>query len=160
MTMKNFKIEFVKRTKEILLRYDGTRDMSIIINCTLGLIILPYEATQENPPPFWDTEINKIPECQSLRLEIFEPKKKINGGIITERKTLRVLLKKIRHGLAHQHIEPANENSKFAGVIIRNYYPPNNGQIDLEVHFSQQELKDFALFIADEYLKNRTQAKD
>ena len=68
-------------------------------------------------------------------------------------KTMKVLLQKIRNGLAHQKIEPINHGGKFAGVIIRNYF--NDAQIrkDLEVYFSQQELKDFALFIADEYLK-------
>ncbi len=158
--MKNFEIEFVKRTKELLLQYDGSRDMSILINCTLGLIILPYEATQESPPPLWDTELDKITNLPSFRLETFKPIEHIKkkSGVKYHPKTLAVLLEKIRHGLAHQHIEPVNENAKFAGVIIKNYFPPNSCNIDLEVRFNQQELKEFALFIADEYLKNRTQA--
>ncbi len=68
-------------------------------------------------------------------------------------KTLKVLLNKIRNGLAHQHIEPINENGNFVGVIIRNYFDDAKVHKDLEVYFSQQELKEFALFIADEYLK-------
>ena len=143
------------------MQYNGNRDMSIIINCTLGLIILPYEATQESPPPFWETELNEIHNLPPFKLEIFEPIKSIKKSITKYHpKTLAVLLMKIRHGLAHQHIESVNEEGKFAGVIIRNYHKQANQQrLDLQIYFSQQELKEFALFIANEYLKNRTPAK-
>lgn len=153
MEIKKFEIDFVQRTKE-LLRYNGPWDMTNLINCTLGLIILPYENIQGSPPPFWNTELDKIANLPSFKLQCFEPIKEMKeSGFIYYPKTLKVLLQKIRHGLAHQNIEPVNENGQFTGVIIKNYYPPNSGNLDLEVHFSQRELKDFALFIADEYLK-------
>lgn len=159
MEIKKFEIDFVRRTKD-LLKYNGPWDMTNLINCTLGLIILPYENIQENPPPFWNTELDKITNLPSFELLRFEPIKEIKGPEFKYYpKTLKVLLQKIRHGLAHQNIEPINENGQFTGVIIKNYYPSNSGNLDLEVHFSQQELKNFALFIADEYLKNRTPAK-
>lgn len=153
MEIKKFEIEFVKRTKDLLLGYEGPWDMSNLINCTLGLIILPYEATRESPPPFWETELPNLP----FRLEIFDPIQSIkNSKIKYYPKTLAVLLQKIRNGLAHQNIEPVNENGKFAGIIIRNYFGLTKSHLDLKIHFSQQELKKFALFIANEYLKNRT----
>ncbi len=156
--MKNFEIEFVKRTKEILMQYDGTRDMSILINCTLGLIILPYEKMRENPPSLWDIELDKISNHPCFKLMFFKPIKGIKKSQVRYYpKTMAVLLRKIRNGLAHQHIEPVNEEGKFAGAIIRNYFEQGDQQkLDLEIHFSQQELKEFALFIANEYLKNRT----
>ena len=155
MEIKKFEIEFVQRTKSLLIDYQGPWDMSNLINCTLGLIILPYETIKGKPSlSFWDTELDKIPNLPPFKLPIFEPIKRIKRLRVTYYpKTLKVLLQKIRNGLAHQRIEPVNQDGKFAGVIIRNYFDDAQTRQDLEVHFSQQELKGFALFIADEYLK-------
>ena len=152
MEIKKFEIEFVERTKKILEEYTGDYDMSIILNCALGLIILPYEKRRDTPS--WNTELGDISELPSFNLKIFKPIRNTNNsGVTYYPKTLKVLLQKIRNGLAHQNIEPVNENGKFVGVIIRNYFNKANRHLDLDVHFSQQELKDFALFIANEYLK-------
>ena len=155
MEIKKFEIEFVQRTKSLLTDYQGPWDMSNLINCTLGLIILPYETIKGKPSlSFWDTELAKIPNLPPFRLSIFKPIKSIKKSKVTYySKTLKVLLQKIRNGLAHQRIEPVNQDGKFAGVIMRNYFDDAQTRPDLEVQFSQQELKDFALFIADEYLK-------
>lgn len=150
MEIKNFEIEFVERTKKILEEYEGDYDMSIILNCALGLIILPNEKRLTTPS--WNTKLGDISKLPHFELKTFKPIKNINNSGGYYPKTLKVLLKKVRNGLAHQNIEPVNKNGKFIGVIIRNY-PPNDHQPDLEVQFSQQELKDFALFIANEYLK-------
>lgn len=155
MEIKKFEIEFVQRTKDLLIDYQGPWDMSNLINCTLGLIILPYETIKgKSSLSFWDTELDKIPDLPPFRLLIFEPIKSIKKSrIIYYPKTLKVLLQKIRNGLAHQRIEPVNQNGKFAGVIIRNYFDDAQTHQDLEIQFSQHQLKDFALFVADEYLK-------
>lgn len=156
MELNKFEIEFVERTRDFLKEYSGEYDMSIIINCTLGLIFMPNEKIPKaNSTSFWDTEIDKIPNLPSFQLHIFKPIKRIKKQkIVFYPKTLKVLLKKIRNGLAHQRIQPINENGKFTGVVIRNYFNQGKYDQDLEISFSQQELKDFALFVADEYLRS------
>lgn len=155
--IKKFEVEFVERTKRLLLDYQGPYDMSNLLNCTLGLIILPYETMKGRPIlPFWDVDITNVPNLPPFAFATFNPIQAIDkksGRIRYYRKTLKVLLQKIRNGLAHQHVEPVNRNGKFDGVIIRNYFAEPQRYMDLEIHFSQQELKDFALFIADEYLR-------
>lgn len=155
MEIKKFEIEFVQRSKNLLEDYQGPWDMTNLINCTLGLIILPYENIKGKPSySFWDADLGMIPNLPPFRLTIFEPIKNINNANITYYpKTLKVLLQKIRNGLAHQRIEPLNPDGKFAGIIIKNYFDVAQTHQDLEIHLSQQELKSFALFVADEYLK-------
>lgn len=149
-----FEVEFVRRTKNLLKEYRGPNDMSIIINCSLGLVVLPYEIIKHTPSSFWDTEISNIPSLPAFHLSVFEPIEKIKHSVITYYpKTLKVLLRKIRNGLVHQYIEPVNRKGDFVGVIVRNYFDKSKTHQDLEIYFSQQELKEFALFIADEYLR-------
>jgi len=151
-----FKTEFVDRTKEILLNYEGEYKLSNAINCMLGLLILPYENVRNNPDTFWDTDLNAIPDFPAFRIHVFQPVHKVKKGGIIEYypKTLRVFLQKIRNGLAHQHIRPVNTNGRFTRVVIENYFDPDNRNIlDMEVEFTRKQLEKFALFIADEYLK-------
>uniref|UniRef100_A0A7V3KNL1 pEK499-p136 HEPN domain-containing protein n=1 Tax=candidate division WOR-3 bacterium TaxID=2052148 RepID=A0A7V3KNL1_UNCW3 len=150
----HFELEFVQRTKETLQNYQGEYKLSNAINCTLGLIILPNEIINNIQDPFWDTLISDIEQLAFLQINQFEPIHRItNGNIEYYPKTLKILLKKIRNGLAHQNIEPVNNNGFFSGVIIRNYYGGGNNRPDLEIEFNRNQLERFALFIADEYLK-------
>ena len=43
MSIDKFETDFVRRTIHTLKRYRGKYPLSQLINCTLGLIILPYE---------------------------------------------------------------------------------------------------------------------
>ena len=150
----HYEIEFVQRTKEILQSYQGEYKLCNAINCVLGLIILPNEIIKERPNPYWDTNISDIQELGLLQIRKFEPIRSIRNGITNYYpKSLKVFLRKIRNGLAHQNIEPVNKNGVFCGVIIRNYYTDAKKTQDLEVEFNRRELEEFALFIADEYLK-------
>jgi hypothetical protein len=142
-----FKTEFVDRTKNILLNYEGEYKLSNTINCTLGLLILPYENVRNNPDAFWDTDLNAIPNFPTSRIHIFQPIHKIrrNGLIEYYPTTLRVFLQKIRNGLAHQHIQPVNTNGRFTGVLIRNHFEQGNqNSVDLEVEFTRKQLEKFA----------------
>ncbi len=63
--------------------------------------------------------------------------------------------------MCHQHIEPYNEPEKWVRITVRNYYKygnskPKKEEMDLEVTFTWPQLKGFALFIAEEYLKLRS----
>jgi hypothetical protein len=147
--------EFVERTRHILKRYKGKYKLSNAINCTLGLIVLPNEMLGESRNPIWDTPIADIDELSYLRIQTFEPiQRKRNGTAEYYPKTLKILLKKIRNGLAHQNIQPINTNQTFTGIIIRNYYcdSPVNSDLDLEIEFNREELENFGLFIAGKYL--------
>ena len=150
----HYEVEFVRRTKENLQNYHGENKLTNAINCALGLIILPNEIIRERPRPIWDTDISQIRELSTIKPQMFTPIQRIrrNGVIDYYPTSLKVLLKKIRDGLAHQHIEPVNNNGKFTGIVIRNYFPPGRNHQDLEIEFSRRELENFAFFIADMYI--------
>lgn len=150
----HYEREFVERTRQILKTYKGKYKLSNAINCTLGLIVLPNEMLNAFPNPIWDTPIVNINDLNYLQVRRFEPirKKKKNLPVYYP-KTLKILLKKIRNGLAHQTIEPVNNaHGLFTGIIIRNYFSEGANDLDLEIEFNRKELENFALFIAGKYL--------
>jgi len=160
METKNFPLDFVKRTIANLDRYQGEFEFTNLLNCTLGLIILPYEKGMrgKHPQSVWNTNLNDVPNRPSFQIHRFEPLQKgRNGEPKYCKKTLKVLLQKIRNGLAHQNVWPINQNGEFCDVIIKNYFDDEHkdrDDPDLHVQFSKNELKDFALFIANAYLKS------
>ena len=56
----------------------------------------------------------------------------------------------MRNGIAHQRIESISEDNKWKGVIIQDSH---NGNIGLNLELKTSELRKFAFYIADEYLK-------
>lgn len=153
-SIERFEIEFVKRTKEILESYNGTHTFSNLINCTLGLIILPYENIEGGD--FWDVLITDIDLFNEGQIIVFEPMtfdKKLKK-VITLRKSLINFVTKLRHGLAHQNITPINNGKELYKIEIKNSFrvTQNLFQTDLVVQFTEVQLKRFALFIADSYL--------
>jgi hypothetical protein len=150
MEITDYEREFVERTQAILQNYGGEYQLTNAINCMLGLIILPNEMLKRSQSPKWGLPIAEIQELNFLRIRQFKPiRGKRNGVTEYFPKTLKVFLKKVRNGLAHQNIKPINMNGFFTGIEIKNYH---RNIVDLEVEFSRQELEQFALFIAGEYL--------
>ncbi|MEZ4658507.1 MAG: HEPN family nuclease [Caldilineaceae bacterium] len=154
MEIQKFNIDFVKRTVH-LLAYQDEHDMTNLLNCTLGLVMLPFGRIRDDRPP-WNQMIETIPLLQSLHMPLFNPIKgydKRTDNPIYYPKTVGAFLRRIRNGIAQQEIEPQYHNDKFDGVIIRNRFGSKLGECDLEVHFSQDQLREFALFIAQSYIE-------
>jgi hypothetical protein len=155
MEIQKFNIEFVQRTKDILISYKGDYEFSNLINCTPGLLILPYQIIQDNPSSYWLKPISQVSNTSNLNIFKFEPIRRVDNNKITYYpKNLKVLLQKIRNGLAHQHIEPINDSGILKSIKIRNYFEYKGGNriMDLEIQFTEQELRSFSLYIADAYL--------
>ncbi len=157
MEVKNFDIEFVERTKRLLEDYDGSLDFSNLLNCTLGLIILPFEKGQGGSI-FGTTDLTTIQTQIGFNLHKFNPIKSKNKNT-TQYHTadLDKFLRKLRHGLAHQHIKPINKSGKWVGVKIWNeWMDPPPKEVDLEVDFTKEQFRKFAIFIAELYLSQKT----
>ncbi len=140
-----YEIEFITRTRKILNDYNKRKSgykLTLLLNCLVGLIILPDQRMPFGKPPFWDTEISQIPLFQTAKIN---PTWSSNS-----RHTLAQFLRKLRNGIAHQNIEPINRNNQFVGVKIWNVTPQN--VIDCEVELDRRSLHEFANFIADQYL--------
>jgi hypothetical protein len=146
--IRKFSIDFVQRTRVLLQDYEGEYTFSNLINCTLGLIIMPYENI--STVNRWGKNIEDIDDLPSFELSKFQPIKKIiKGNIIYYPKSFEILLKKIRNGIAHQNILPINQEGTFLGVRIFNHFQNN---LDMEISFTEQQLKEFSLYISGVYL--------
>jgi hypothetical protein len=140
-----YEIEFITRTRKIINDYNKRKNgykLTLLLNCLVGLIILPDQRTEYGKPPLWEIEIDQIPIFQNAKIS---PKWSNNN-----KHTLEQFIRKLRNGIAHQNIEPINRNNHFVGVKIWNVNQQNI--IDCEVKFDRHTLHEFASFIADQYL--------
>jgi len=116
----------------------------------LNTILPPHE------PGIWATSVDDIQKQFGFTIHVFEPIQSVRKGqTVYYPKTLRVLVQKLRNGLAHDTIVRVNQNRVFVGVKIRNFHPQRGKlrELDTDVEFTYDELKKFGLFLADEYLK-------
>jgi hypothetical protein len=152
---KHFDVEFIDRTRNILATYRGEHDVTLLMNCLLGLIIVAYERYEKSRHIFFDVPIKNIKELEEITLSkgfYFKPKKwKRKGSTALEEKTLRVLIKKFRNGIAHQNVEPKNLCGRWVGVHVWNEFDRVR---DMEVELTVEQLKTFAILVSDIYLKN------
>jgi len=159
MEFRKFPIEFVERTKHLLECYKGDYEVSNTLNCTLGLVILPYET---NRGFLSNVLLEKLE--QTLGIEIRYLRNIENNRI----SNCRELLRRIRNGLSHRHIIPKSTEGNVTGVTIWDYdrrscscneSRNDNEQTvyekcaEVEFEFTCEGLKEFALFIADKYLE-------
>ena len=147
-----FDIQFIERTRKIIDGYKGTYNITLLLNCLLGLIVLPSEFYKRKARTFFDADIADIPELNDLVNGItFNPTKRQNGNWVADRKNLRNLVKKVRNGVSHQQIECIDDNGKWDKVVIKDFNSYNQNNLELEVSWTPKQLKEFALFVADNY---------
>lgn len=149
----NFDIEFIERTKIIIDNYNGKYNITLLLNCLLGLIILPSEFYGKKSRAFFDQDISEIPALSELIEGItFNPTRRKNKKVfISERKSFGTLIRKVRNGISHQQIECRENNGKWEGVIIRDFNKGNRDNLELEVNWTIAQLKEFAFYVADNY---------
>jgi hypothetical protein len=150
---EKFDIQFIERTKKIISNYKGTYNITLLLNCLLGLIVLPSEFYRRKLRTFFNTNISDIPELEELIVGIsFNPTRRENRQWVNDEKNLRNLIKKVRNGVSHQEIQCIDDNGKWDSVIIRDFNTYNNNHLELEVRWTPRQLKTFSLFVADSYI--------
>lgn len=110
----DFARSFMRRTLALARDYDGPLDATLLINCLLGLLIVPKEALIEKIPttPFellqeWGinpSSIKMVGRCE------YGHKHQPN---------LRQLVRRLRNAVAHFRIEPHHNNGKVVGYSFR-----------------------------------------
>jgi hypothetical protein len=147
-----FDIEFIHRTKQIIEGYKGQYNVTLLLNCLLGLIVLPSEFYKRKRYSFFDKDVTEYPELADLTNGMFfVPTKNSGRNWVPDKTTLKNLIKKIRNGISHQQIEANGTGEKWQRVVIRDFNIYNNNNLELEIDWSVKNLTNFALFIADQY---------
>lgn len=164
--IKNYKVDFIKRTNEILTTEyknfkEKDREVTFLLNCLLGLIVTISENEQKKLCIFKgkidDEFLSLIPDKvgfiqrnkSGMNIDLTETS--IVSENIGHKDELMEqdklwFINKIRNGIAHQHIEGVNEDEKWIGVRLWN---TNNSFKDFEIVFSIAELKLFATTLSE-----------
>ena len=155
-TMHNFDKDFVKRTKNIIENISKSTeyDVTLLLNCLLALVTLPleqkkvdkYNKSDKEAIEFQKKCINKIDELRNIvNNEIFD----VNNNYV---------INHIRNAIAHLHIklEDSSYNNVIENVILidaddKTSY--NSQKYNFLINISVKNLKEFAFFVADEYLQ-------
>lgn len=171
-----YPIEFVQRTYEILEKeYDyikekEDREVTFLMNCLLGLIVTVSEEENRKSNVFNgnidDDFLALVPQkIGFLKMTHVDTDTDLTNMGVTEwnvpvghwndlKKIKKSwLLKKIRNGIAHQHIDGVNENGRWVGVRLWN--EPVNNVKDFEIIFTIEQLRNFAIKISKKYLSEK-----
>lgn len=167
--IEKYKIDIVKRTKEILDENyksfeEKDREVTLLLNCLLGLIVAISENEKRKKKVFKDNIddyfLSLIPDkvgfVESNRVgddltdaNIKQLNVKVGHKEDLKGKSQLWFINRIRNGIAHQNIEGINENDKWIGVRLWN----TNASIkDFEIIFTIEELKNLATTLSGKYL--------
>lgn len=138
-----FAKSFIRRTLEILEEYKGQYDATLLINCLLGLLVLPKE-----------TLLEKIPETPAISFSEWG----INPGSIKNtgkcnyghqhQLNPRQLTHRLRNAVAHFKVEPFPKKGEVQGFTFKD----NHG---FHAELTLEEIKAFVVKLS-EYLRDKT----
>lgn len=141
--MQDFNKEFVLRTKAIIENKEIEKateyDVTLLLNCLFGLISVATEATESNETDFIDACVRKLYEMNVVQ------------KAVNDEKTFRAL----KNALSHIHIEPNNANNEIKHVIFGDKYSRKEADFHTELKFTVEQLRAYALFVADLHLARR-----
>lgn len=112
--LDDFENQFMIRTLEIIKEYDGKYDATILVNCLLGLLVVPREKSYEKIPNDPITDIYKW----GIPIESIISYGKYSCGDAYP-KTLRQLVRSLRNSVAHFTLTPINDNGQVAGFLFK-----------------------------------------
>jgi hypothetical protein len=165
-TISQFDKNFIARTIENL-NGDVKNTYTHLVNSLLGLVILPrqWNVLGKRTPEFFNY---KVIDCIDLlflsEVTTFSDEKSVSHEISKlefrgkeyEEITLKDVIDKLRHSIAHQSIRPTQEEDKWRGIIFRSY--PNDliaaqwgDNYSLQLYLTESELRKLVLFIAERY---------
>lgn len=143
--------DFVCRTKEILDTVRTKHDVSLLVNCTFGLVIFPHTIVLEKLKPVSRESWWSSSEFWSKNLKDQEGLPEFLRAALKNNhfpKSIGEFLHKLRNALAHQEFEPINDDGRLIGIrwmIVRDR--------DLRLELRKEEFKELLPFIANVYLR-------
>ena len=137
MQMKEFDRDFVERTKWIIQNVTCQYEVTLLLNCMLGLVNLPTERTSPRTTVFQSECVQKLHDMGVLTIESSDPKE---------------IFRSVRNAISHFNIHPTSQGSSINKVVLSDASgkgrPPHT-----QLEFTVEQLKKFALFVADKHLE-------
>lgn len=107
---QEFERDFMQRTLDLVQRYKGPYDATLLLNCLLGLVIVPKEASLNRIPldPLsnlekWGISPNSIRRCGAATKKNPQPE------------TLRGVVHNLRNAVSHFRFTPEHEGGVITG---------------------------------------------
>jgi hypothetical protein len=134
MENKNIEKDFVQRTLHILDHYDGPYGVTLLINCLLGLIVLPRERGYRR--------ISEKNVLHFADLGIREGDIRSWGNISPQEKTAARFLRSMRNAVAHIKIESISREGEIESLRFRD-------ESGFEAVFGIETVKEMVRKLAD-----------
>lgn len=133
----DFERSFMDHTLKIVKDYSGPYDATILVNCLLGLLVVPKE-----------TSLGMLPEDPLCDLEkwgitpssIKSPGRKTKNG--PDPDTIKGLVYNLRHAVAHFRIAPVPRTKKVHSFEFEN-------DLGLKAEIRIDEMRDFVTKLAE-----------
>jgi len=136
-----FTKSFMSRTLEIVNKYDGPYDATLLINCLLGLLVLPKENLLDKLP---DVPFDQF-DHWGIKQDSIKNHGRCDYGHHHEL-NLRQLIRRMRNAVSHFRVEPFQTAGKVQGFEFKD----RNG---FHAKLTLPELKEFVIKLS-EHLKN------
>jgi len=146
MEYKDFSKNFIERTKDNLRIYSGKCEVTNLINCCLGLIIIPKEILVDklSNDAVYEYDLSYcISKTKNCITDDYAPTGDNTFG-------LKNIVRHIRNGLSHGRIEQKTEGKEIVGLRI---FDKHNSNENFSIEFKIEEFKTFALRVADGFLE-------
>ena len=152
MSYNNFELDFVERTMHNLQEIEelskNIYEFTNLLNQCYGLLIVPGEFAKRRG---LISNMNK-------HLDYYGFKKEQSLRFDADKLTISNLLRHLRNGLAHGRIEVLDyDNGTIAGIKIWDTYSNKKIVLNKDIHtiivFSVEELRTFAIKVAEEYCR-------
>jgi hypothetical protein len=166
-TVSDFDKQFVQRTLDNL-NVEVPNTYTHLLNCLLGLILLPRQWNEQGKrnTKFYKTKLVDEPDLLFLNSKAYisdeysqemEVQKLDHKHMSFENIRIKELINRIRHAIAHQSLRPTSSGDEWAGIIMRSYSHDSKvakwgNSYEVQMYFTMDELKAFAVFIAKNYL--------
>ena len=105
-----FAKSFMRRTLEVAQSYDGPYDATLLVNCLLGLLIVPKESLVDKIP---DTPFESLAEWGINPLSVKRFGRCDQGH--EHKPNLRQLVRRFRNAVAHFRLDPVHRNGEVTG---------------------------------------------
>lgn len=139
--LSNFERSFSERTLRLVQDYNGPYDATLILNCLLGLLVVPKETVLSAIP---ESPLFELPKWGISECCIKNPGRPTKTNPHPE--TLRGLVANLRHSVAHFRIKPVPATGDVHSFEYRN-------DVGFHAVISVSEMREFVRLLSEHLSK-------